>query len=542
MRKIPPANEAAIYHDAPIAEDAAAAALPRGAALAAAGDDDRIPRVFLGSMDLAALALAFLAAYAVAPAVQRSLLPGGVLDGLLPEIFPVPSSPTPAFPPISELVWLLVVSAPATLVVMELIGGYRRLLDQSVARLISSAALSQTIAISFSALLVFALKLSSSSRVLIFTYGLLAAVGLLSHRASVRWYQQRRLAEGAYARNVLLVGQTRAVEWLVRHVQDAVPHNRFRLLGWLDVPGEPIRTAPERRKGDASREIPLPRLGGASDLGDLLVNRPIHEVIAIQSSGRRDWLRRVIEHCDYFRIRLRVVPEALLFDTLTKLRLGFSGDLLHLPEVALTPPYLDEDVLFVKRFIDIVASAALLIVLAPLLLLIAVAIKLTTPALPALYPWRVIGLSGRPFTGYKFTTMVADADDQKPSLLPLNEMEGPVFKLQNDPRITALGRILRKFSLNELPQLWSVLKGDMSLVGLRPAFPDELRHYEMWQKRKLCVKPGMTCLWQVSGRNRIANFDDWVRLDLEYIDRWSLGLDMRILARTVWAVVSGAGS
>jgi lipopolysaccharide/colanic/teichoic acid biosynthesis glycosyltransferase len=138
--------------------------------------------------------------------------------------------------------------------------------------------------------------------------------------------------------------------------------------------------------------------------------------------------------------------------------------------------------------------------------------------------------------------MVADADEQKQRLLALNEMNGPVFKLKLDPRITPLGRILRKFSLNELPQLWSVVKGDMSLVGPRPAFRDELERYELWHKRKLCVKPGLTCLWQVSGRNQIANFDDWVRLDLEYIDRWSLGLDMRILARTVWTVVSGSGS
>ena len=138
--------------------------------------------------------------------------------------------------------------------------------------------------------------------------------------------------------------------------------------------------------------------------------------------------------------------------------------------------------------------------------------------------------------------MVADADEQKLGLLALNEMEGPVFKLKLDPRITPLGHLLRKFSLNELPQLWSVLKGDMSLVGPRPAFRDELERYELWQKRKLSVKPGLTCLWQVSGRNRITNFDDWVRLDLEYIDRWSLWLDIRILARTVWAVVSGSGS
>ena len=541
MRKSAPSNEAIASDEAPIEDHPETATIPRGAV--AAGDDDRIPRVFLASADLVALAVAFLVAYALSPAVQRSFLPGGLLDGFLPDIFPVPSAPTPVFPPLSELIWILVASAPATLVVLELAGGYRRLLDQSWARVGASAALAQTIAISFNALIVFALTLSSSSRVLIFTYGLLGAVGLFAYRASLRWHQLRRLDDGAYARNVLLMGQPRAVEWLIRHFRDDIPHNRFRLVGWLDVPTEPTHApVQERRRNDATREIPLPRLGRATDLGQLLVHRPVHEVIAIQSSGGRDWLRHVMEHCGYFRVRLRIVPEVLLVDTLTDLRLGFRGDVLSLPEVTLTPPYLDEDILFAKRLIDIVASAALLIVLAPLFLLIAVAIKLTTPALPAFYPWRVIGLNGRPFTGYKFTTMVADADEQKPSLLPLNEMQGPVFKLQHDPRITVLGRILRKFSLNELPQLWSVLKGDMSLVGPRPAFPDELRRYELWQKRKLCVKPGMTCLWQVSGRNKIANFDDWVRLDLEYIDRWTLGLDMRILARTVWAVVSGSGS
>src|SRR5207244_7766159 len=121
--------------------------------------------------------------------------------------------------------------------------------------------------------------------------------------------------------------------------------------------------------------------------------------------------------------------------------------------------------------------------------------------------------NGVEFTGYKFTTMVANADALKGQLLHRNEMQGPVFKIKDDPRITKLGRFLRKYSLNELPQLWSVLKGDMSLVGPRPAFRHELDRYELWQKRKLCVKPGITCLWQVSGRNRISDFDEWVRLD-----------------------------
>jgi lipopolysaccharide/colanic/teichoic acid biosynthesis glycosyltransferase len=138
--------------------------------------------------------------------------------------------------------------------------------------------------------------------------------------------------------------------------------------------------------------------------------------------------------------------------------------------------------------------------------------------------------------------MVLNADKMKPELLSRNEMNGPVFKIKNDPRVTKIGKWLRKFSLDELPQLWSVFKGDMSLVGPRPAGPQELARYESWHRRKLSIKPGITCLWQVQGRNKINDFDEWVRLDLEYIENWSLGLDLKILLKTILAVIKGTGS
>jgi lipopolysaccharide/colanic/teichoic acid biosynthesis glycosyltransferase len=152
-----------------------------------------------------------------------------------------------------------------------------------------------------------------------------------------------------------------------------------------------------------------------------------------------------------------------------------------------------------------------------------------------------VGRNGVEFTGYKFTTMTADADERRAELMAHNQMNGPVFKIKEDPRVTSLGFILRKYSLNELPQLWSVLKGDMSLVGPRPAFRHELERYEFWHKRKLSIKPGITCLWQVLGRNKINNFDEWVKMDLEYIDNWSLWLDFKILFRTAWVVFKGTG-
>ena len=520
-----------------------AAAAVAATVAVAAGDNDRIPRVFLGAADVLVLVFAFLAAHALAPAMHVALLPGGLLYPALPAIFPVPPTPTPisAFPALSEVMWLLIATVPATVVVMELSGGYRRLLGEPVWRLATNAILSQVVAISFGALIVVALKVSSSSRIVIFTYGLFSAFGLISYRGTIWAYQRRRQKCGAYAKNVLLVGQPRSVEWMIRHFRRNVQDTEFRLSGWLSVHVNHSH-APERRKADSARDIPLERLGRVEDLGALLVNHPVHEIIAIQSSVDRDWLRQVVDQCDYFRIRLRIVPEALLLRRVGDLQLAFRDDPLRLPEVVLSPRYLDSNMLFAKRLLDVVVSTALLILLAPLFLLIGAAIKLTTPSLSVFYPWRVIGMNGRPFTGYKFTTMVADADEQKAMLMSQNEMQGPVFKIRTDPRVTPLGRFLRKYSLNELPQLWSVLKGDMSLVGPRPAFRHELERYELWHKRKLTFKPGMTCLWQVSGRNRISNFDDWVRLDLEYIDRWSLSLDIRILGRTFWAVVSGSGS
>jgi exopolysaccharide biosynthesis polyprenyl glycosylphosphotransferase len=542
MSDIAPSVEAIRHDDGGATRHRAAAALPAPVSIAA-GDDDRIPRIFLGAADMTVLVFAFLAAHSLAPVMHIALLPGGLLYPAMPGIFPIPATPTPtsAFPELSEVIWLLIATAPATLVVLEMAGGYRRLLGQSALRLATNAVLSQVVAISFGSLIVVALKLSSSSRIVIFTYGLLSALALIAHRGAIWTYQRRREKRGVYAKNVLLVGQPRSIEWMVRHFRRNVQDTEFRLAGWLGVQIEQPHT-PERRKNDTARDIPLERLGRVEDLGELLVHHPVHEIIAVQSSVDRDWLRQVIDQCDYFRIRLRIVPEALLVRKVGDLQLAFRDDPLRLPEVVLSPRYLDSDMLFVKRLIDIVVSATLLTLLAPLFLLIALAIKLTTPTLSVFYPWRVIGLNGRPFTGYKFTTMVADADEQKAMLMSQNEMQGPVFKIRSDPRITPLGHLLRKYSLNELPQLWSVLKGDMSLVGPRPAFRHELERYELWHKRKLTFKPGITCLWQVSGRNRISSFDDWVRLDLEYIDRWSLSLDMRILARTFGAVVSGSGS
>jgi lipopolysaccharide/colanic/teichoic acid biosynthesis glycosyltransferase len=196
--------------------------------------------------------------------------------------------------------------------------------------------------------------------------------------------------------------------------------------------------------------------------------------------------------------------------------------------------------LHIKKILDVIISTVLLIILLPIFIFIVLLVKTTSKG-PIFYKCKWIGKNEKPFTGYKFRTMIPNADNLKTDLLKSNEMTGPVFKMTNDPRITKVGKFLRKYSLDELPQLWSVLKGEMSLVGPRPAGPHEWRKYEDWQKRKLSVTPGMTCLWQINGRNEVHEFDAWVKMDLEYIDKWNLLLDFKILLKTIPVVLKGTG-
>jgi len=195
-----------------------------------------------------------------------------------------------------------------------------------------------------------------------------------------------------------------------------------------------------------------------------------------------------------------------------------------------------------KMLMDFFGALVLLILLSPLFLLIAVAIKCISPG-PVFFKQQRSGLSGAPFTLYKFRTMVTNAEQFKHELEAMNEMRGPVFKVTNDPRVTRVGKWLRRYSLDELPQLYNVLRGEMSLVGPRPLPVDEVKRFDdLAHRRRLSVKPGITCLWQISGRNQIADFKEWVRLDLEYIDNWSLWLDLKILLRTIPAVFAATGA
>jgi len=511
--------------------EAAAAEFPRrrGRERAAAFSyGANVPRFFLIALDLLSLALAFFAAYIMAPRIRALAVGSTALREWVAALSPDVAGD---FRPITEFAWVLGVMAPVALLALQASGAYRPLTTQTRTQVILTSLVAPLVGLGAIALILFSLRNPQWSRVFIFTFTACAFATLTSYRVLLRWYQLRRIASGFYARHVVLAGSARAVEWMAEYLRQRTRSEQYQIVGYLQ---------PDAFSGDSPRA--LPSLGDVDGFAAVLVHQPVHEVIAIQGADEGDWLRGLVETCDYFRVTLRIVPDALLFGRLKDLEFLYHADPLRLPEVVLRPRDFASDALFVKRLMDIVISGALLLLLAPVFAAIAIAIKLTTPSLPVFYRWDVVGFRGRRFRGYKFSTMVADADVRREALSEQNEMQGPVFKIKEDPRVTPLGRYLRKFSLNELPQLWSVLKGDMSLVGPRPAFPHELERYELWHKRKLCVRPGITCLWQVRGRNRISRFDDWVRMDLEYIDNWTLWLDVKILFRTAWAVVAGTGS
>jgi exopolysaccharide biosynthesis polyprenyl glycosylphosphotransferase len=210
------------------------------------------------------------------------------------------------------------------------------------------------------------------------------------------------------------------------------------------------------------------------------------------------------------------------------------------PLLTFTTTPTNEAVMLIRRIMDIVLALLLVVVTAPVMLLTAILIKLTSPG-PVLFKQERCGLNGRPFTMYKFRSMIDNAEQLRFELETLNEMDGPVFKSSRDPRITGIGRVIRRFSIDEFPQFFNVLRGDMSLVGPRPPLPQEVSRYARWQRRRLSMKPGITCLWQISGRNEVT-FEDWMKLDLTYIDNWSLLLDLKILLKTVPVVLLGKGA
>jgi exopolysaccharide biosynthesis polyprenyl glycosylphosphotransferase len=285
---------------------------------------------------------------------------------------------------------------------------------------------------------------------------------------------------------------------------------------------------------------PFPVLGSYGDLLRLAQEQHAGEVLIAPATGQLGDLHDIAGIISLLEEQGTVVRLAMNFLPRSISRLSFDqlGEDFPLLTFSTTPA--NEVLLAVRRVADVVLSLALLLLLSPVLLAIALGIKLASPG-PVLFRQTRCGLHGRRFTFLKFRTMRTDAERLKPLLEPFNEMDGPAFKMTNDPRVFPFGGFLRRTSLDELPQLWNILRGDMSFVGPRPSVVEEVAQYEPWQRRRLSMKPGLTCLWQISGRNELT-FDEWMRLDLEYIDNWSLWLDLKIAVKTIPAVLLGRGA
>src|SRR6185295_8339972 len=467
-------------------------------------------------LDLAFVAAAFLSAFAL----RRWLLPD-----IAPHAFPSRLYPLASYLPLLPLalaIWgALLLSS----------GRYRShrtvpLLDEAwaVIRVCVTGSVIFTLSL-------YALRIDEEilgddrvSRSWVLLFATFSLLFLLSEKIAVRLTSRYVRARGFNYRTVLIVGTNESA----LQIADSIEWHRFwgyKILGFVE--NEPL-------PADWPREYRI--VGQIGDIPKIVETQIIDDVIFAVHRKELDRLEDLFLSLQEQGIRTRFAMN--LFPH-ARARVELE-DLDGMPLVSFATAPTAPLQLMAKRALDVVVSSLLLVLGAPISVGIALLIKLTSGG-TVLFRQTRCGLNGRAFTLYKFRTMIEGAQERQGELLHLNEMKGPVFKLKSDPRVTWIGRFLRKFSLDELPQFWNVLRGDMSLVGPRPPIPEEVAQYKRWQRRRLAMKPGLTCLWQISGRNDV-DFDRWIQLDLEYIDSWSPMLDLKILLKTIPVVLSGRGA
>jgi exopolysaccharide biosynthesis polyprenyl glycosylphosphotransferase len=308
--------------------------------------------------------------------------------------------------------------------------------------------------------------------------------------------------------------------------EDLVGRGRRQVLGYVRFPED-----------TGSGELPARIMGSVEDLERILRNTAVDEVyIAGNTLKQGESMQAAIKLAERFGVPFALPAHSFRLDRARPIeRRAVSDGFLHFAAVSPKPHQMA-----MKRLFDICVSAVALWMLLPLLAAVAAVVKLTSKG-PIFFKQLRVGQNGKPFYMLKFRSMVVNAEELKEKLAAMNEQTGPVFKMKNDPRITGIGRFIRKFSIDELPQFINVLRGEMSIVGPRPPVPSEVAKYETWQRRRLSVRPGLTCIWQVSGRNQIS-FEEWMYLDMQYIDHWSLTSDLTLLLQTVPVVLTGRGA
>lgn len=349
--------------------------------------------------------------------------------------------------------------------------------------------------------------------------------GLLLTRGVAKTWLLARGRNPQHMTRILLVGSEKRVALLHRALQEEHSWGH-KVIGWLAF-------------GPESGRIDLPRLGGFEDLDGLLAGEALDDVIVALPTDAAVPLHPTVELCRQLGVSIHIVPG--MFDPGEHIRGLTVQHIKNVPTLTVYGSRISPSGLFYKRILDILGGLGGFAVFLLLYPFAALAIKLDSPG-PVLFKQTRVGLNNRHFSLYKFRSMQTDAEARKSELSAFNEMQGQMFKMRDDPRVTRVGRFLRKTSLDEFPQFINVLKGDMSLVGTRPPTPDEVCRYAPWQRRRVSMKPGVTGLWQISGRSRINDFQDVVRYDLDYIDGWHFSRDLYILFKTVWVVLAGRGA
>lgn len=370
---------------------------------------------------------------------------------------------------------------------------------------------------------IFLLKISVKRNLIIY-FLVINILLLIIHRMTVKHVLQAIRRKGYNYRNFLIVGTGKRAQAFTKIISE---HSEwgFRIIGFVDND--------ESLVGKEMNGIKV--LGTFREFSKILSDHLVDEVIFIVPRRWIDSLEDAIMVCEEIGIKTRIAAD-LFVNRIAKV--GFD-EMERWPLLTFDPVPYNLYAMLVKRVFDICFSLVFLTLALPFWLAIIIAIKISSPGHIFFKQVRV-GLSGRQFSMLKFRTMVANAEEMRNDLEGLNEQSGPVFKIKNDPRLTRVGKFLRRLSLDELPQLINVLKGEMSIVGPRPPIPFEVERYDRWQRRRLSVRPGITCIWQIQGRNKI-DFASWVKLDLQYIDNWSLGLDLKIIFKTLNAVLRATG-
>ena len=360
---------------------------------------------------------------------------------------------------------------------------------------------------------IFALKIQLTRSVIIL-FAIICIMLMLIKEEIWQFIQNKRMGRPDSQKRLILLGSESETREMLERIGDGKNKN-YRVMMEFNINRDPINELVQNLHKHSANVVLINAGHTKFDLIEKVIN-------ACELEGVEVWLA-----ADFFNTQ---IARTTVDD--------FQGVPLLVFQTTPAPSLQS----LTKQMIDYIAAFTMILILSPLLLICALSVKLTSQG-PIMFRQKRSGINGRPFTMFKFRSMNTNAEQRKHELEAMNEMSGPVFKVSSDPRITPIGKILRKYSLDELPQLINVLQGSMSLVGPRPLPEDETKRFEdLSHRRRLSVKPGLTCLWQISGRNEVKEFSDWVRLDLEYIDNWSLWLDIKILIRTIPVVFKGTGA